>query len=110
MLYPIEETFISDLHLSGNTLLVYAFLHHSGDGDYSNTTISEKVGASVNTVRKCLGDLEEKDLIHISGNGTNKASTITLKDTSSPPNTSTPEVKKKNPKAMLFKSRRDILD
>ena len=56
MLYPIEETFISDLHLSGNTLLVYAFLHHSGDGDYSNTTISEKVGASVNTVRKCLGD------------------------------------------------------
>lgn len=84
MLYPIEETFISDLHLSGNTLLVYAFLHHSGDGDYSNTTISEKVGASVNTIRKCLGDLEEKDLIHISGNGTNKASTITLKDTSSP--------------------------
>lgn len=78
MSFIIEDYMINELSLSGNDLLVFAFLSAKGVGKCSVRTIRRGVGVSSDTtIRNTLKHLEEKGLITItSSKGDREPNTI----------------------------------
>lgn len=108
-MFTIEDYMIKDLQLKGTDLLVFAFLSSQGVVEIPNEDLKNEVGVkSVTTVKNSLKCLEDRGLISITVNGSNKPNTIEV--ISSTPQT--PEVKV-NPKSLFRgeeKTRRTLLD
>lgn len=110
-MFTIEDYMIKDLQLKGTDLLVFAFLSSQGVVEIPNEDLKNEVGVkSVTTVKNSLKCLEDRGLISITINGSNKPNTIKVTYSANSIYTDG----KINPKSMLFrhgeKTRRSLLD
>ena len=114
-MFIIEDYMIKDLNLSGNDLVLYAYITTQGVCEESLPTLMTSVGVkSINTIRSSLKCLEDKGLITITTRG-NKPSIITAANTSNTTTKGVEEVRsnKINPREILRRgtvSRRSVLD